>query len=101
MNKLGNRDYIVLVADVLVSVYGSQLKENGIDIRMARAVINKLREFLFFHPMDMTIKEFSKWKKERQIVKREMDNKQYERFYLIIEKLFYGVSNRIRKPMYN
>ena len=65
MNKLGKREYIQLVAEVLTNEYGGTLKEYGTDVQMAEAVINELTEFLFFHPLDIEDEEWEEWKKNR------------------------------------
>jgi hypothetical protein len=67
MNKLGQRRYIQLIAETLVSVYGDTLKEQGTDVKMAEAVIRTLDEYLYFHPHDMNYNEYRKWKKLRKI----------------------------------
>ena len=64
MNKLGKREYTMLVADVLVKVNGPS--EWGTDVKMAEAVVKKLKRFLYFHPMDISLKEYREWKDKRQ-----------------------------------
>lgn len=64
-DSIGKRAYVQRVADVLVDTYGDTLKESGTDVKMAQAVIKSLTEFLFFHPFDISLQEFSKWRKKR------------------------------------
>lgn len=65
MNKLGRKEYIKLIADSLTNEYGRELREFDTDIDLAKAVLNKLRPYLFFHSMDMSKKEWDEWKKQR------------------------------------
>jgi len=62
----GRKEYIKLIADVLVKNYGDTLKESGTDVRMAQAVVSKLKDHLQFHPVDISINEFRKWCKGRR-----------------------------------
>lgn len=65
MNKLGQREYIKLIAETL-SEMDSSLKVYGTDVKMAQKVIKVLDEFLYFHHRDMNYNEFRKWCKERR-----------------------------------
>ena len=66
MNKLGKRDYIKLISEILTETYGDTLKEYGTDVVMAEAVVKGLDEYLYFHTYDMDYNEFKKWKKKRR-----------------------------------
>lgn len=65
MNKLSKRQYIVLIAKTLTKSYGSTLVEYDTDIELAKAVVKKLAPYLFFHPIDMTDREWKSWKRSR------------------------------------
>lgn len=67
MNKLGEKKYVMGIADVLAEVYGSSLKEYGTDVKMAEAVVEYLREYLYFHSLDISKKEFDDWKNKRDL----------------------------------
>ena len=67
MNRMGKREYIKVVAEVLCDKYGSTLKEYGTDIKMAEGVIDVLNDYLYFHSRDVPEKEFEDWKKERDV----------------------------------
>jgi hypothetical protein len=66
MNRIGEREYIQLIADALVEEYGESLKEYGTDVAMVEAVLYKLEKFLFFDPVDISPREFKKWKRLRK-----------------------------------
>lgn len=67
MHKLGKKEYLMMIADALVSEYGSTLIEEGTDIKMAKATLRKLKPFLFFHPSDVSDKDYNKWLTERNV----------------------------------
>lgn len=73
MNKLGKREYTRRVAEALCREYGSTLREYGTDIKMAEKVIDILTPYLFFHPHDMSIREWNKWKSDWENNKIEVD----------------------------
>jgi len=41
-----------------VKQYGETLKEYGTDISMAKSILAALKRYLFFHPHDISQKEF-------------------------------------------
>lgn len=66
MNKLTKRQYVMLVADALNRAYGDSLVEWDTDIELAEAVVEELREYLYFsEPLRGDYAEFQKWKKAR------------------------------------
>ena len=64
MNKLGKREYIQLIAEALVEEYGDTLIEYNTDLKMAKKVLKRLQEYLYFHPHDMSVADFKQWRKE-------------------------------------
>lgn len=66
MNKLGKREYIQLIADTLVEEYGQTLKESGTDVQMAKAVVETLDQYLFFHKQDVPYQDYRDWEKRRK-----------------------------------
>lgn len=66
MNKLGKREYVQIVADILVKEYGETLKEYGTDVQLAESVIKGLKKYLFFHPVDISGRDYRKWKQDRR-----------------------------------
>lgn len=62
MTKLGEKEYICLIADTLTDSYGSTLREYNTDITLAEDVLEALRPYLLFHPLDITEEDFERWK---------------------------------------
>lgn len=67
MSKLGKKEYIMMIADALLDEYGGTLIEDQTDIKMAKAVLKKLKPFLFFHPCDVPDAAYNKWLAERNL----------------------------------
>jgi len=63
MHKLGRRQYLQMFCESLVATYGNTLVEGDTDLKMATALMRKLRRYLFFHPLEMSDKEWIKWRK--------------------------------------
>lgn len=66
MNRMGKREYIKFVAQILARTYGNTLKETGTDVLMAEEVIKEMKEYLYFSSIDIPYNEFRKWKKDRK-----------------------------------
>jgi hypothetical protein len=66
MNKMGKKEYLILIADTLCDAYGDTLWEGGTDIDMAKRVLKKLTPYLFFHPQDISKQDWNKWKNNRE-----------------------------------
>lgn len=64
MNKLGETDYLVLISESLVATYGNTLIENACDLEMSYETLKRLRKYLYFHPVDMSKRDFREWRKE-------------------------------------
>lgn len=68
MKKLGANECVVLIADTLAKEYGSSLKEEDMDVRMAIAVYKKLLHFMsIYEKKDISKEDFNKWYKEGRI----------------------------------
>lgn len=62
MSSLGRKQYIILIADILVEEYGNTLSEFDTDIKMATKVVDKLSSVLDFSVDDISDEEFNKRK---------------------------------------
>lgn len=68
MNKLSKIQYIMLIADAMTDEYGGTLMEDGTDIKMAKAVLKKLKPYLFFSSELKADKvAYEKWEVERNL----------------------------------
>jgi hypothetical protein len=64
MNKLGKREYIQLICESLIEEYGDDIVAYNTDLKIAKDILKKLTPYLYFHPHDMSVAEFKKWRKE-------------------------------------
>jgi hypothetical protein len=62
------REYIQLVADILVETYGDTLKEYGTDVKMSEKVVKALLDNLKAMPEWITDKSYNSWKVQRELV---------------------------------
>lgn len=66
MKKLTRKQYIQLIANAMNETYGNTLAEYNTDIDMAKAVLKKLKKYLYFRHENVDSKrEFELWKKGR------------------------------------
>lgn len=66
-NKLTKYEYIERIAQSLSYEYGRSLCEYGTDVKLAKAIVKDLKEFLYFR--QTTRAEYIahlKWRKKRQ-----------------------------------
>lgn len=62
MNKLGQLDYIILITEAIQRAYGDTIWEGNTDLNIAKEVLKSLREYLYFHSMDISQQEFKEWR---------------------------------------
>jgi len=66
MHKLGKREYVQKIAKVIRKAYGDdEIKDYGMDVKLAEAIVRSLRPFLCFHVVDISIEDYKKWKQKR------------------------------------
>lgn len=64
-DKLGRRDQVMRVANILRITYGFSLTESDTDILLADAVVSSLEGYLDFSEHEMSTEDFEEWKRQR------------------------------------